>query len=137
ARLLEGVTVADISVLVAAHAGGGVAAVHLCGGDGMGAWLSAGGYDVIAENVFALHADRLLLEYDTDRAGTFDALRNVPEEKIVVLGLVSSKIPELETRDDLRRRVDAASAFVPMERLALSPQCGFASDFRGNPITED
>ena len=84
-----------------------------------------------------MHADRLLLEYDTDRAGSFEPLRNVPADKVVVLGLVSTKVPELESRDELRRRIDAASAHVPIERLALSPQCGFASDFRGNPITED
>jgi 5-methyltetrahydropteroyltriglutamate--homocysteine methyltransferase len=87
--------------------------------------------------VFGLHADRLLLEYDTDRAGTFEPLRQVPADKVVVLGLVSTKLPQLESRDDLRRRIEAAAAYVPMERLALSPQCGFASDFRGNPISED
>jgi 5-methyltetrahydropteroyltriglutamate--homocysteine methyltransferase len=111
--------------------------VHLCRGNGMGAWLSSGGYDPIAEKVFGLHAEYLLLEYDTERAGTFEPLRAVPADKVVVLGLVSTKVPELESRDDLRRRIDAASAFVPLERLALSPQCGFASDMRGNPITAD
>jgi 5-methyltetrahydropteroyltriglutamate--homocysteine methyltransferase len=136
-RLLDEAIAADNSILDAARAGGAVTAVHLCRGNGMGAWLCTGGYDPIAQRVFGLHADRLLLEYDTDRAGTFEPLRNVPAETLVVLGLVSTKVPELESRDDLRRRIDAASAYVPMERLALSPQCGFASDFRGNPITED
>jgi 5-methyltetrahydropteroyltriglutamate--homocysteine methyltransferase len=136
-RLLDEALGADNSILDAAHAGGAVTGVHLCRGNGMGAWLSTGGYDPIAERVFGLHADRLLLEYDTDRAGTFEPLRNVPADKVVVLGLVSTKTPELEAQDDLRRRIDAAAAFVPIERLALSPQCGFASDFRGNPITED
>jgi 5-methyltetrahydropteroyltriglutamate--homocysteine methyltransferase len=136
-RLLDEAIAADNSILDAAHAGGAVTGVHLCRGNGMGAWLCTGGYDPIAEKAFRLHADRLLLEYDTDRAGTFDPLRDVPDDKIVVLGLVSTKTPELESRDDLRRRIDAASAFVPMQRLALSPQCGFASDFRGNPISED
>jgi 5-methyltetrahydropteroyltriglutamate--homocysteine methyltransferase len=136
-RLFGEAIAADNAILDAANAGGAVTGVHLCRGNGMGAWLSTGGYDPIAETVFGLHADRLLLEYDTDRAGTFDPLHNVPGDKIVVLGLVSTKTPELETRDDLRRRIEAASVFVPMERLALSPQCGFASDFRGNPITED
>jgi 5-methyltetrahydropteroyltriglutamate--homocysteine methyltransferase len=79
----------------------------------------------------------LLLEYDTDRAGTFEPLRCVPSDKVVVLGLISTKLPDLESSDDVRRRIDSASAFVPIERLALSPQCGFASDFRGNPITAD
>jgi 5-methyltetrahydropteroyltriglutamate--homocysteine methyltransferase len=136
-RLLDAAIVADNAILDAAHAGGAVTGVHLCRGNGMGAWLSTGGYDPIADKVFSLHADRLLLEYDTERAGSFDALRAVPSEKVVVLGLVSTKVPELESRDDLRRRIDDASGFVPMERLALSPQCGFASDFRGNPISED
>jgi methionine synthase II (cobalamin-independent) len=136
-RLLDEAIAADNAILDAAHAGGAVTGVHLCRGNGMGAWLSTGGYDAIAEKVFALHADRLLLEYDTERAGTFEPLRHVPAERVVVLGLVSTKVPDLESRDELRRRIDAASAFVPIERLALSPQCGFASDFRGNPITED
>jgi 5-methyltetrahydropteroyltriglutamate--homocysteine methyltransferase len=136
-RLLDEAIAADNSILDAARSGGAVTGVHLCRGNGMGAWLSTGGYDPIAEKVFGLCADRLLLEYDTDRAGSFEPLRNVPADKTVVLGLVSSKVPELESRDDLRRRIDAASAFMPIERLALSPQCGFASDFRGNPITEN
>jgi 5-methyltetrahydropteroyltriglutamate--homocysteine methyltransferase len=136
-RLLDEAIAADNAILDAAHTGGAHTGVHLCRGNGMGAWLSSGGYDVIAEKVFALHAERLLLEYDTDRAGTFEALKDVPGEKIVVLGLVSTKSPQLESRDELLRRIDAASAFVPLERLALSPQCGFASDFRGNPIGED
>ena len=136
-RLLDEAIAADNSILDAARSGGAMTGVHLCRGNGMGAWLAAGGYDPIAEKVFGLHADRLLLEYDTDRAGSFEPLRNVPDDKVVVLGLVSTKVPELESRDDLRRRIDAASAYLPIERLALSPQCGFASDFRGNPITED
>jgi methionine synthase II (cobalamin-independent) len=136
-RLLDDAISSDNSILDAAHTGGAMTGVHLCRGNGMGAWLSTGGYDPIAEKVFGLHADYLLLEYDTERAGSFEPLRSVPADKVVVLGLVSTKIPELESRDDLRRRIDAASAFVPMERLALSPQCGFASDFRGNPITVD
>jgi 5-methyltetrahydropteroyltriglutamate--homocysteine methyltransferase len=136
-RILEETIAADNAILDAAHAGGALTGVHLCRGNGMGAWLSTGGYDVIAEKVFALHADRLLLEYDTDRAGTFGPLRSVPEDKIVVLGLVSTKRSELENRDELRRRIDAAAKFVPLERLAISPQCGFASDFRGNPISVD
>ena len=136
-RLLDAAMASDNAILDAAHAGGAVTGVHLCRGNGMGAWLSSGGYDPIADKVFSLHADRLLLEYDTERAGSFDALRAVPSDKLVVLGLVSTKTAELESRDELRRRIDEASAFVPIERLALSPQCGFASDFRGNPISEN
>jgi 5-methyltetrahydropteroyltriglutamate--homocysteine methyltransferase len=136
-RVFEETLAADNSILDAARQGGASTGVHLCRGNGMGAWLASGGYDPIAKQVFALHADRLLLEYDTERAGTFEPLREVPLDKVVVLGLISTKLPELESVDDLLRRIDEAAAFVPMERLALSPQCGFASDFRGNPITED
>jgi 5-methyltetrahydropteroyltriglutamate--homocysteine methyltransferase len=136
-RLLQETIAADNSILDAAHASGATTALHLCRGNGMGAWLASGGYDPIAQQVFGLHADRFLLEYDTERAGSFEPLRYVPQDRIVVLGLVSTKLAELESRDELLRRIDSASTFVPMERLALSPQCGFASDFRGNPITED
>src|SRR5205814_312643 len=108
-RLLDQAIAADNSILDAARSGGAITGVHLCRGNGMGAWLSTGGYDPIADKVFGLHADRLLLEYDTDRAGSFEPLRNVPADKVVVLGLVSTKVPELESRDELRRRIDAAS----------------------------
>jgi methionine synthase II (cobalamin-independent) len=84
-----------------------------------------------------LEVDTFLLEYETERAGTFEPLRLVPSGKRVVLGLVSSKLPALELEDDLMRRVDEASRFVPLERLALSPQCGFASSMEGNLMTED
>jgi 5-methyltetrahydropteroyltriglutamate--homocysteine methyltransferase len=134
---LQEVIAADNQILDAARAGGAVTAVHLCRGNGMGAWLASGGYDPIAEQVFSLRSDRLLLEYDTERAGTFEPLRLVPSDKVVVLGLVSTKIPELESADDLLRRIDTAARFVPAERLALSTQCGFASDFRGNPLSKD
>jgi 5-methyltetrahydropteroyltriglutamate--homocysteine methyltransferase len=127
----------DGHILSAARVGGAVTGVHLCRGNGMGAWLSSGGYDPIAEQVFGLPADRLLLEYDTERAGSFEPLRLAPSDKTVVLGLVSTKTPGLESEDDLLRRIDEASRYVPAERLALSPQCGFASDFRGNPLRED
>jgi 5-methyltetrahydropteroyltriglutamate--homocysteine methyltransferase len=81
--------------------------------------------------------DRLLLEYDTDRTGTFEPLRFVRPETTVVLGLVSTKVPDLESKDDLLRRIDEATKYVPLERLALSPQCGFASTEAGNLLTED
>lgn len=128
---------ADSQILSAARAGGAMTGVHLCRGNGMGAWLSSGSYEPIAEQVFGLPADRLLLEYDTDRAGSFEPLRLVPAEKVVVLGVVSTKTPRLESPDDLLRRIEQAAQHVPVERLALSPQCGFASDFRGNPLGED
>jgi 5-methyltetrahydropteroyltriglutamate--homocysteine methyltransferase len=84
-----------------------------------------------------LQHDRLLLEYDSPRAGSFEPLRFVPKDKIVVLGLVSTKVPEIETVDELKRRIDAASKYIPVEQLAISPQCGFASDVVGNLISED
>jgi len=112
--------------------------IHLCRGNQRSMWHREGSYDAIAEMLFAeLRHDRLLLEYDSPRAGTFEALRFVPKDKIVVLGLVSTKVSELEKVDDLKRRIDEAGQYIPLEQLALSPQCGFASDVVGNLISED
>ena len=113
-------------------------AIHLCRGNNRSQWYAEGGYDPIAEKLFGqLDVDAFLLEYESERAGTFEPLRFVPPGKTVVLGLVSSKLPELESPDLLRRRIDEASRFVPIENLALSPQCGFASAMEGNLLTED
>jgi 5-methyltetrahydropteroyltriglutamate--homocysteine methyltransferase len=113
-------------------------AIHLCRGNSRSHWYAEGGYDPIAEKLFnALDVDLFLLEYESERAGTFEPLRFVPPNKAVVLGLVSSKVPQLETRDMLCRRVDEASRYVPLENLALSPQCGFASTLEGNLLTEN
>jgi 5-methyltetrahydropteroyltriglutamate--homocysteine methyltransferase len=113
-------------------------AIHLCRGNNRSQWYAEGGYDPIAEKLFSeLAVDTFLLEYESERAGTFEPLRFVPKEKTVVLGLVSSKLPDLEREDDLLRRVDEASRYVPLDRLALSPQCGFASSMEGNLMTED
>jgi 5-methyltetrahydropteroyltriglutamate--homocysteine methyltransferase len=121
---------------------GVVLAMHLCRGNGgrgpdqPAGWHTAGGYDAIAEQVFGgLHVDRFLLEYDSDRAGGFEPLRFVPPGKTVVLGLVTTKSGELESSDLLVRRIEEASRYVPIENLALSPQCGFASTMAGNPLT--
>jgi 5-methyltetrahydropteroyltriglutamate--homocysteine methyltransferase len=112
--------------------------IHLCRGNQRSMWHREGSYDAIAEALFGgLRHDRFLLEYDSPRAGTFEPLRFVPKDKIVVLGLVSTKVAELETVEELRRRIDEASRFIPLEQLALSPQCGFASDVVGNLIGED
>ncbi len=114
------------------------AGFHACRGNYKGHWLATGGYEPIAETVFGgLEVDALFLEFDSDRAGGFEPLRFVPDDVAVVLGLVSSKSPQLEDEGELRRRIDEASAFVPLERLAISPQCGFASTAGGNPVTED
>jgi 5-methyltetrahydropteroyltriglutamate--homocysteine methyltransferase len=112
--------------------------VHVCRGNNQGKWLGEGAYDFVAPRAFAgLHVDAFLLEYDSPRAGGFEPLRHVAPGRSVVLGLVSTKTPALEDPDDLRRRIDAAARLVPMDRLALSPQCGFASTAPGNPLTPD
>ena len=112
--------------------------IHLCRGNQRSMWHREGSYDAIAEALFGgLQHDRFLLEYDSPRAGTFEPLRFVPKGKVVVLGLVSTKVPGLETVDDLKSRIDRASKYLPLEQLAISPQCGFASDVVGNLISED
>jgi methionine synthase II (cobalamin-independent) len=112
--------------------------VHLCRGNVRSMWHREGGYDAIAEKLFnTLQHDRFLLEYDTERAGGFEPLRFVPKRKIVVLGLVSTKISALESADGLKRRIEEASRYIPLEQLAVSPQCGFSSNIVGNLITED
>jgi 5-methyltetrahydropteroyltriglutamate--homocysteine methyltransferase len=112
--------------------------LHFCRGNNRSAWFGQGAYDPVAERLFGeVDVDRFLLEYDTERAGGFEPLRFVRRGKTVVLGLVSSKLPELESMDDLCRRIEEASRYVPMEDLALSPQCGFASTAAGNLLTVD
>lgn len=111
-------------------------AMHLCRGNYKGRWLSEGGYDYIAERLFnQVNVDAYFLEYDTPRAGDFSPLAFVPANKTVVLGLVSSKTPKLESGDDLRRRIADAARQIPIDQLAISPQCGFASTVGGNPLT--
>ncbi len=129
---------ADNACFRAARRDGVTLAIHLCRGNNRSHWYAEGGYDAIAEKLFGtLDVDRFLLEYDDDRSGTFVPLRFVPKDKTVVLGLVSSKVPQLESSDNLLRRVDEAARFVPLENLAISPQCGFASTAEGNLLTED
>ena len=128
----------DNACLEGAKRDGVILAIHLCRGNNRSQWYAQGGYDAIAEKLFAqLHVDAFLLEYESERAGTFEPLRFVPRDKTVVLGLVSSKLPELESQDQLKRRIDEASKYLPLENLALSPQCGFASTMEGNLLTED
>jgi len=113
-------------------------AVHLCRGNHRSMWSVEGGYDAIADKLFNdLAVDRILAEYDSPRAGSFAPLRFVPEDKVVVLGLVTTKEPEIEDADQLKRRIDEASTYLPLERLGLSPQCGFASTLPGNLVTYD
>jgi 5-methyltetrahydropteroyltriglutamate--homocysteine methyltransferase len=112
--------------------------IHLCRGNQRSMWHREGSYDAIAERLFAtLPHHRFLLEYDSPRAGSFEPLRFVPKGKLVVLGLISTKVPQLETIDDLKRRIAEASKYLPIDQLAVSPQCGFASDVVGNLLSED
>ena len=110
--------------------------LHLCRGNQGSRWLVEGGYDLIAERIFkGIRARRLLLEYDDERSGSFAPLKQIPEDKVVVLGLVSTKTPRLEKIQDLEARIREASQFFPLEQLALSPQCGFASSIIGNRLS--
>ncbi len=129
---------ADNACFKAARRPGVTLAIHLCRGNNRSHWYAEGGYDAIADKMFGtLDVDRFLLEYDDERSGTFAPLRFIPKGKTVVLGLVSSKLPQMEDGDTLVKRIEEASRYVPMENLALSPQCGFASTAEGNLITED
>lgn len=112
---------------------------HVCRGNFRSTWISSGGYEPVAEQLLdVVQYDGYFLEYDSDRAGGFEPLRFLPKgDKTVVLGLVTSKSGALENPDDIKRRIDEASAFAPLEQLALSPQCGFASTEEGNTLTED
>ena len=113
-------------------------AAHLCRWNSRSRWISEGGYDPIAERLFSeLDADRFLLEYDSDRAGGFEPLRFLPDGKTAVLGLVTTKEGTLESKDELLRRIDQASKYAPVERLAVSPQCGFATVSAGNLLSHD
>jgi 5-methyltetrahydropteroyltriglutamate--homocysteine methyltransferase len=112
--------------------------VHICRGNNRSAWMLEGSYEPIAERLFSeLAVDRFLLEFDTERAGSFSPLRHVPRGRMVTLGLISSKVPELESLDYLKRRVEDAAKHVDPEYLAISPQCGFASTSAGNLLTMD
>jgi 5-methyltetrahydropteroyltriglutamate--homocysteine methyltransferase len=112
--------------------------MHLCRGNFAGAWIAEGGYEPIAELLFNdIGVDGYFLEYDSDRAGSFAPLRFLPKGKVAVLGLVTTKSPEMETKDELKRRIDEAARYAPLEQLALSPQCGFSSGIGGNAMTVD
>ena len=138
AQMLTASLNADNTCFAAARHEGVTLGIHLCRGNNRSHWYAEGGYDAIAERLFhELAVDRFLLEYDDERSGTFEPLRLVPKGKTVVLGLVSSKRPELERKEDLLRRIHEASRFIPLEQLAISPQCGFASTMEGNLLTEE
>jgi 5-methyltetrahydropteroyltriglutamate--homocysteine methyltransferase len=129
---------ADNVCFEAARRPGVTLAIHLCRGNNRSHWYAEGGYDAIAEKMFStLGVDRFLLEYDDPRSGTFEPLRFIPRGKTVVLGLVSTKRPQLESQDVLVKRIEEATRYVSAENLALSPQCGFASTMEGNLLSED
>jgi 5-methyltetrahydropteroyltriglutamate--homocysteine methyltransferase len=137
-QALEEAIRADNACLEGANRQGMTLAIHLCRGNNRSQWYAEGGYDAIAEKLFGrLNVDAFLLEYESERAGTFEPLRFVPRGKTVVLGLVSSKLAAMESADHLAKRIDEASKYVPLEDLALSPQCGFASTMEGNLMSED
>jgi 5-methyltetrahydropteroyltriglutamate--homocysteine methyltransferase len=136
--LLDEAIAADNACFAAARQSGVTRAIHLCRGNNRSQWYASGGYDAIAEKLFtSLDVDRFLLEYDDERSGTFEPLRFVPKNKTVVLGLVSTKTAALEDANTLARRIEEATKYIPLENLALSPQCGFASMAEGNLIGED
>lgn len=113
-------------------------ATHTCRGNFRSGWVTSGSYDFVAEAYFGgLAVDAFFVEYDDDRSGSFAPLRFVPDDKVVVLGVVTSKVPELEAKDALKRRIDEAAKHVSLDRLCLSPQCGFASTHEGNALTAE
>jgi len=128
----------QINAALAGRPDGLTVTTHMCRGNFRSSWVAEGGYDFVAEALFGgLEVDGFFLEYDDARSGGFEPLRFVPPGKRVVLGLVTTKRPELESKDDLKRRIDEAARHVPLEQLALSPQCGFSSTVEGNALTRD
>lgn len=128
----------QINAALAGRPDGLTVTTHMCRGNFRSSWVAEGGYDFVAEALFGgLEVDGFFLEYDDARSGGFEPLRFVPPGKRVVLGLVTTKRPELESKDALKRRIDEAARYVPLEQLALSPQCGFSSTVEGNALTRD
>ena len=111
--------------------------MHTCRGNFKSSWVAAGGYEPVAEAMFSSDVDAFFMEFDSERAGGFEPLRHLPKGKKVVLGLVTSKSAALEDKDYIKKRIEQASKFVPLENLCLSPQCGFSSTHHGNSLTED
>jgi len=134
-RLIDACIEMDNAV-IGSHAGV-TFGLHVCRGNNQSMFYASGGYEGIARVFQRSRAHRFLLEYDDERSGGFEPLKSVPEDREVVLGLVTTKKPRLESVEELRRRIDEATAFLPLERLALSPQCGFASTMAGNRITPE
>jgi len=130
--------IAEINAALRGRPEGLTVTTHMCRGNFRSSWAAEGGYDYVAEALFSeLEVDGFFLEFDDARSGGFEPLRFVPPGKIVVLGLVTTKRPQLESKDELKRRIEQASRFVPLEQLALSPQCGFSSTVEGNALTRE
>jgi 5-methyltetrahydropteroyltriglutamate--homocysteine methyltransferase len=128
----------QVNAAVAGRPEGMAVTTHLCRGNFRSSWAAEGGYDFVAEALFGeLAVDGFFLEFDDERSGTFEPLRFVPKGKMVVLGLVTTKRGELESKDTLKRRIDEAAKFVPLDQLCLSGQCGFSSTVEGNALTID
>jgi len=126
------------NAIIAGHPSGVTFGIHICRGNHKSMFYATGGYDRIAQQIFGRSKfNRFLLEYDDERSGNFEPLRHVPDDRVVVLGLVSSKKPAMESPAELKARIAEAATIVPLERLALSSQCGFASTHEGNRLTED
>src|ERR1019366_9354987 len=130
--------IANINRALAGRPEGLAITTHLCRGNFRSSWAAEGGYDFVAEALFGeLDVDGFFLEYDDDRSGGFEPLRFVPKGKMVVLGLVTTKRGLLESKDQLKRRIEEASQYVPLDQLCLSPQCGFSSTVEGNSLSFD
>jgi 5-methyltetrahydropteroyltriglutamate--homocysteine methyltransferase len=128
----------QVNAAVAGRPDGMAVTTHLCRGNFRSSWAAEGGYDFVAEALFGeLAVDGFFLEFDDERSGTFEPLRFVPPGKMVVLGLVTTKRGELESKDTLKRRIDEAAKYVPLDQLCLSGQCGFSSTVEGNELTID
>jgi 5-methyltetrahydropteroyltriglutamate--homocysteine methyltransferase len=128
----------QVNAALAGRPAGMAVTTHLCRGNFRSSWAAQGGYDFVAEALFGeLNVDGFFLEYDDERSGGFEPLRFVPPGKMVVLGLVTTKRGELESKEPLKRRIDEAAKYVPLEQLCLSPQCGFSSTVEGNVLTRD
>lgn len=127
---------AAVDAALAGRPAGMTATMHTCRGNFKSAWVAEGSYEIVAEAMFSTSVDAFFMEFDSERAGGFEPLRLLPADKTVVLGLVTTKSGELEDADLLRRRIDAAARYVPLERLCLSPQCGFSSTHHGNALSE-
>jgi 5-methyltetrahydropteroyltriglutamate--homocysteine methyltransferase len=130
--------IAHINEALAGRPEGMAVTTHMCRGNFRSSWVAEGGYDFVAEALFNdLDVDGFFMEWDDARSGGFEPLRFVPKDKVVVLGLVTTKRGEIEAKDDLKRRIDEASQYVDVDQLCLSPQCGFSSTVEGNALTRD